>query len=81
MKPFTQPQMDFVGWLARWNGRCVMARYDRPMFGDYGPTIRRLIKRGIVVRTCSQNGFPFLNLTPAGWRIAPLPTQEREGSQ
>lgn len=64
----TKPQRDFLKWLADYNGRCVMALYDKPMFGDYGPTIRRLLRRGMIVRTCSPNGFPFLNLTETGRR-------------
>jgi len=64
----TEPQIGFLKWMASHNGRCVMARYDKPMFGDYGPTIRRLLRRGMIIRTCSPNGFPFLHLTETGRR-------------
>lgn len=64
----TEPQIHFLKWLSQYGNRCVMARYDKPMYGDYGPTIRRLMRRGMIVRTCSTNGFPYLNLTETGKR-------------
>lgn len=64
----TAAQVDFLKWLGDWNGRCVMARYGKPMFGDYGPTIRRLKRRGMIRVSCSQNGFPFIDITEAGRR-------------
>ena len=64
----TAPQVEFLTWLAGANGRCVMAQWDKPMFGDYGATIRRLLRRQMLRRTCSPNGFPFLHLTDTGRR-------------
>jgi hypothetical protein len=76
----TNPQKEFLKWLAAYNGRCVMARYDKPMFGDYGPTIRRLLRRGMLVATYSRDGFPFLNITETGRRaIAPSNGERASG--
>jgi hypothetical protein len=77
----TQPQTAFLEWLAGHNGRCVMARYDKPMFGDYGPTIRRLMRRGMIARTCSPNGFPFLHLTEIGRRAVSIASLNHKADQ
>ena len=66
MTMLTKPQLNILDYLNGYGGRMTMARYDKPVFGDYGPSIRRLLRRRMIAVETADQGFPQVVLTDVG---------------